>query len=120
MVFHLTGFRDEMSDENCVEVNYVAAPLPDEDIQVSLESKNPDTFKATDMSRPSCPTRSFETQQYGRQERRSGGESEVVTERMYVGGLDPEVTGEMLAEVFCKFGLVKNWLLLVLLASPHC
>ena len=120
MVFHLTGFRDEMSDENCVKVNYVAAPLPDEDIQVSLHSKDPDTIKATDMSRPSCPTRSFETQQYGRQERRSGGESEVVTERMYVGGLNPEVTGEMLAEVFSKFGLVKNWLLLVLLASPHC
>ena len=109
MVFHLTGFRDEMSDENCVKVNYVAAPLPDEDIQVSLESKNPDTFKATVMSRPSCPTRSFETQQYGRQERRSGGEGEVVKERMYVGGLNPEVTGELLAEVFCKFGLVKNW-----------
>ena len=77
---------------------------------MSLDSKNPDTFEASDMSRPTCPTRSFETQQYGRQERRSGGgESEVVTERMYVGGLDPEVTGEMLAEVFCKFGLVKNW-----------
>lgn len=29
-------------------------------------------------------------------------------ERMYVGGLNPEVTGELLAEVFSKFGLVKH------------
>ena len=43
-------------------------------------------------------------------ERRGGGERkvEVVRERMYVGGLNPEVTGELLAEVFSQFGLVRT------------
>ena len=69
------------------------------------------TSKATGMSRPTCPTRSFETQQLYRVERRSvGGERkvEVVRERMYVGGLNPEVTGELLVEVFSQFGLVRT------------
>ena len=73
--------------------------------------KNSDTSKATGMSRPTCPTRSFETQQLYRVERRSvGGERkmEVVRERMYVGGLNPEVTGELLVEVFSQFGLVRT------------
>ena len=90
-------------------LNKIAAPLPDQEIQVSLVSKNPDTSKAKGMSRPTCPTRSFETQQYGG-ERRSGdeGEVEVVRERMYVGGLNPEVTGELLTELFSKYGLVRT------------
>ena len=100
-----------MSNGNCADVNCVAAPLLDQDIQASLSSKNPDTPKSTKMSRPACPTTSFETRQYGRQQRRSGGEGEVVRERMYVGGLNPEVTGELLAEVFSEFGLVTGLLL---------
>ena len=98
-----------MSNGNCADVNCIAAPLLDQDIQASLSSKNPDTPKSTKMSRPACPTSSFETQQYGRQQRSCGGE--VVRERMYVGGLNPEVTGELLAEVFSEFGLVTGLLL---------
>ena len=62
------------------------------------------------MSQPTCPTRSFETQPQYRMERRGGGarKVEVVRERMYVGGLNPEVTGELLAEVFSQFGLVRT------------
>ena len=98
-----------MSNGNCAEVNCVAAPLPllDQDIQASLSSKNPDTPKSTKMSRPACPTTSFETRQY-RVARGSAGEDkvEVVRERIYVGGLNSEVTGELLAEVFSQYGQV--------------
>ena len=72
------------------------------------------------MSRPTCPTRSFETQQLYRVERRSvGGERkvEVVRERMYVGGLNSEVSGELLAEAFSQFGLVN--INLVLAPLPY-
>ena len=62
------------------------------------------------MSRPTCLTRAFETQQQDRMERRGGGERkvEVVKERMYVGGLNSEVSGELLAEAFSQFGLVRT------------
>ena len=47
-------------------------------------------------------------------ERRGGGERrvEIVRERMYVGGLNSEVTGELLAEVFSQFGLVRTMLII--------
>ena len=60
------------------------------------------------MSRPTCPTRTFETQQLWGDRSVGEREVEVVRERMYVGGLNPEVTGELLAEVFSKFGLVRT------------
>ena len=36
------------------------------------------------------------------------GKFEVVRERIYVGGLQPEVTGDLLSEVFSQFGQVLS------------
>ena len=37
------------------------------------------------------------------------GKFEVVRERIYVGGLQPGVSGELLSEVFSQFGQVLSF-----------
>ena len=104
---NLNSGSDEMSSESWIKVDCGDALLQDQDLPTSLASNDPDAPKAKSTPRSKCPTRSFETRQY-RVARGSAGEDkvEVVRERIYVGGLNSEVTGELLAEVFSQYGQV--------------
>merc|ERR1719494_1394295 len=76
---------------------------------IQYQSVNaPQTTQADGINKMCSPLRSLITGRSCGVERNGGleGKFEVVRERIYVGGLQPGVTGDLLSEVFSQFGQV--------------
>ena len=87
------GVGKEKEEKNtCTPLQYQNAPV------------SPQTTKADGINKMCSQSRSLITGRSCGVE----GKFEVVRERIYVGGLQPGVTGDLLSEVFSQFGQVLS------------
>ena len=93
------GVGKEKEEKNtCTPLQYQNAPV------------SPQTTRADGINKMCSPSRSLITGLSCGVEGNRGleGKFEVVRERIYVGGLQPGVTGDLLSAVFSQFGQVLS------------
>ena len=93
------GVGKEKEEKNtCTPLQYQNAPV------------SPQTTKADGINKMCSQSRSLISGRSCGVEGNGGleGKFEVVRERIYVGGLEPGVTGDLLSEVFSQFGQVLS------------